>query len=79
MKQLLICILIGQLCFLSFLGGRTWQIRRKMKASDICIQKTLNQQDMSRYFGHKVEVHTLYPHAEGYISMRYHFCMIREE
>lgn len=79
MKTLLSLVLLTELLFLSFLGGRTYQIYRKMKASDICIQRTLTQSDLDNYFKHKVETQTLYPHAEAYVAMKYQFCMIREE
>jgi hypothetical protein len=50
-----------------------------MQASDICIEYTLNNNQMDEYFKHKVAVETLYPHAEAYTAMKYEFCMIREE
>lgn len=79
LKTLLGFILLSEIILLSFLGGRTYQIYRKIRASDICIQRTLTQNDLDKYFLHEVETQTLYPHAEAYVAMKYQFCMIREE
>jgi hypothetical protein len=79
MKILLHTVLLIELCFLSFLGGRTYQIYRKIQASNTCIQYVLNHNQMDEYFKHKVAIESLYPHAEAYVAMKYEFCMIREE
>jgi hypothetical protein len=50
-----------------------------MQASDVCIQYALNHNQMDEYYKHKIAIETLYPHAEAYITMKYEFCMIREE
>ncbi len=72
-------MIISGIFSLGFIVGQTSFLKSQIKKQNECIQKVLNSDsDLNTFFGHKIEFHTIWTHAEAAVALKYQKCIWSE-
>ena len=78
MKTLLFTVLLAELAFLFFIGGRLYEINRHVKAAHLCFEQMDKNPNIDKYYKHSVDIQTVFPHAEAHSYMLFYSCVNKE-
>ena len=75
-KGILLLAIMAEISLLSFVMGRTHEIKNVIEVNDNCIKEVLSRDlSLEKFYNHKIEVHTIWIHAEAAIALQFQECI----
>jgi len=78
MKNILVLAILCQIFLLGIASGYSYLLYQRQIRSNDCIQEVLDKNiKLKDYFGHPIEVNSIWIHAQAAVSNHYLYCMTR--